>query len=229
MKTNPFVKCVGLSVVAGVLAAVLPVQADTVYDNSTTDLNIRFNPVTREVGDEIILDGGARILTDFTFQYWGENFFGDDEELRLRFYLNDGAPSQAGPLTPGTLFFDSDWFSISETNRATLIFTDFVTGAAVPLSQNLPNSFTWTVRFRGVDAIDGESAGVDLYDPPTTGGNYNEYWENTGPGGWEYRGTNNVHINFGAKVGAVPEPSVIALGLLGGLSALVLRNRFKRA
>lgn len=229
MKTKSLVKSLGLGVFAGVIATVTTASADVVYDNSTGDLNIRLNPLTREVGDEIILGGGARILTDFTFEYWGENFFGGDEQARVRFYFNDGAASPAGPLKPGTLFWDSDWFNIVETNRATVVFTDFVTGAAVPLTQTLPNSFTWTIRFRGVDAIDGESAGVDLYDPPTVGGNYYEYWENAGPSGWQYRGeTNGVHVNFGAKVGAVPEPGVIGLGLLGGLSLLVFRSRFKR-
>lgn len=217
---------------AALLVAGSAAQADIVYDNSTGDLDIRLNPGTREIGDEIVLAPGARFLTDFIFQYWGENFFGD-EQLRLKFYYNDGPASQAGPLEPGSLFFDSDWFDIVETNRATLIFTDFVTGAAVPYDNAntlLPDSFTWTIKFRGVETDNGGKAGVDLYSPPTVGGNYLEYWENTGAGGWEYRGdTNGTALNFGARVGAVPEPSMITLGLLGGFAALLLRNRFNRS
>lgn len=205
--------------------------ASLVYDNSTGDLNTRLNPGTREIGDEIVLGGPAeRTIADFTFQYWGANFFGSDEEARVRFYRNDGPNSPAGPAEPGTVFYDSDWFAIGATTRATLVFTDFVTGAVVPLSGLLPNSFTWTVGFRGVNAVDGESAGVDLYNPPTVGGNYLEYWENTGPGGWEYRGEpNGLPANFGARINVVPEPSMIALGLIGGLAALGMRNRFKRS
>jgi len=230
MKT---IKAVG-SVVTSLTLAMLVVgsvaQAATVYDNSTGDPHIRLNPGTREIGDEIILAGGDRIITDFTFQYWGANFFGNDEEARVRFYLNDGPISSAGPRAPGTLFYDSDWFDIVETTRNTMVFGDFVTGAVVPLSGPLPDSFTWTVGFRGVHAVDGESAGVDLYNPPTVGGNFLEYWENTGPGGWEYRGDpDGIALNFGARINAVPEPGVMALGLIGGLAALALRNRFQRS
>ena len=232
MKKTAFLKSVGWGVILALLQTVSVSLADTVYDNSTTDLNIRFNPETREVGDEMILGGGARILTDFTFQYWRANFFGNDEQARLRFYYNDGPLAQASQLgneirEPGTIFFDSDWFNVSQTDRSTLIFTDFVTGAAVPLSTLLPGSFTWTVKFRGVDSLDGESAGLDLYSPPTVGGNFDEIWVNTGPGGWEYRGTNSVQLSFAARIGAVPEPSVISLGLVGGLAALVLASRFR--
>lgn len=231
MKSKNFVKGMGWSVLLAALSVASVVRADIVYNNSTTDLNIRFNPGTREVGDEIVLAPGARYLSFFTFQYWGENFFGD-EQARIRFYLNDGTNSPAGPAVPGTLFFDSDWFGVAATNRATLTFNDFVTGAAVAFSNTtslLPDSFTWSIKFRGVDADNGGKAGVDLYSPPTVGTNYNEYWENTGAGGWEYRGTNGVAINFGARVGAVPEPNMIALGLLGGTVALFFRQRFKRS
>lgn len=230
MKTKKTVRDVVSSVALVMVATTFIAQAEIVYNNSTGDSNIRLNPGTREIGDEIVLGGSARMITDFTFQYWGENFFGDDEEARVRFYLNDGPNSPAGPQVPSTLFYDSDWFSISETPRSTLIITDFITGAIVPLNGLLPESFTWTVRFRGVDAIDGESAGVDLYNPPTVGGNYLEYWENTGPGGWEYRGeTNGIALNFGARISAVPEPSMIALGLVAGMAVLVLRGRFNRS
>jgi hypothetical protein len=228
MKTTSPVRNVVASLALAILATGSVAQADIVYDNSTGDLNVRLNPGLLEIGDEIVLAPGSRIITDFTFQYWGENFVGNNEEARVRFYLNDGPASQAGPLEPSTLFYDSDWFAIAATTRSTLIFTDFTTGALVPLVGSLPNSLTWTVTFRGVGA--GESAGVDLYNPPTVGGNFLEYWENTGPGGWEYRGdSGGTAMNFGARLGVVPEPGIMALGLVGGLTALVLRNRFKRA
>jgi hypothetical protein len=231
MKTKNFISNVGAGFALAVLVAGSVAQADTVYDNSTGDLDIRLNPGTRQIGDEIVLAPGARYLTDFVFQYWGENFFGG-EQVRLRFYLNDGAPAPAGPATPGTIFYDSGYFDIGATPRATLIFTDFATGAVVAFDNTnslLPDSFTWSVQFRGIDSDNGGKAGVDLYNPPTVGTNYLEYWERTGAG-WEYRGdTNGTALNFGARVGAVPEPSTIALGLLGGLAALMFRNRFKKS
>ena len=76
MKKTAFLKSVGAGVILALLQTVSVSLADTVYDNSTTDLNIRFNPETREVGDEIILGGGARILTDFTFSIGGRTFLG---------------------------------------------------------------------------------------------------------------------------------------------------------
>ena len=229
MKTNKVFRSVLAGLALALFAAGSVAQADVVYDNSTGDLNVRLNPGTFEIGDEIILGPGSRIITDFTFQYWGEGFAGNDEEARVRFYLNDGPNSQAGPAEPSTLFYDSDWFDIAQTTRATLIFTDFTTDAIVPLTGALPDTFTWTVTFRGVGGA-GESAGVDLYNPPTVGGNYLEYWENTGPGGWEYRGdSGGTPANFAARIGVVPEPGVMALGLIGGLAALMMRNRFKRA
>jgi hypothetical protein len=210
---------IGLSIFATISA-----RANVVYDNSTTDLSLRFNPGLAEVGDEISLLGGAATITNFTFQYWGLSL-GVSAQARVRFYANDGAPSPAGPLKPNSLLFDSDWFNVATTERNTLIFDDFTTGALVPLTGELPGSFTWSVQFQN---LGGGSAGVDLYDPPTIGGNYNEYWDNDGVNGWQYRGTNSPNINFAARISAVPEPTVIGLGLLGGLGVLFLRNRFLR-
>jgi hypothetical protein len=215
-----FTKLVAFSSLA--LIAIIPTHADVVYDNSQNDLSIRFNPGLTEVGDEIVLDGGARTVTNFTFQYWGLTL-GGSAQARVRFYANDGAASPAGPLKPNSLLFDSDWFSIISTPRNTLIFDDFITGAVQPLTGPVPDSFTWSIQFQN---LGGGTAGVDLYDPIVTGGNYNEYWDNDGINGWQYRGTNSPNINFAAKVSAVPEPTVIGLGLLGGLGFLILRNRF---
>lgn len=224
-KQFSFKKCIAVLSTVAFLSAASTVSAATVYDNSTTDLNTRFNPGLIEVGDEIVLGGTERILTSFRFQYWLENA-GAGEDARIRFYANDGTNSPAGPQVPFSLLFDSDWFPIAATTRDTLEFTDFVTGALVPLSGAVPDSFTWSIQFKDLGV--GATAGVDLYDPPTTGGNYNEYWDNTGAGGWEYRGTNSPNINFAARVGAVPEPGVLALGLCAGLGLLLARGRFQR-
>jgi hypothetical protein len=188
-------------------------RADVVYNNSTNDLGIRFNIGTAEVGDEIVLAGTARLITNFVFQYWGENFSGN-EAARVRFYANDGTNAPAGTniLVPKTLLYDSGTFSVPATPRSTLIFDQSTLGGGVWV----PDSFTWSVQFFGIE--DGESAGVDLYSPPTVGGNYLEFWENAGSFDWQYRsivfnGT-NVPANFGAFVEAVPEPSALSLAML---------------
>src|SRR5437867_4253607 len=167
----------------------LPLSAATIYDNSVNDLKIRFHPGTLEVGDEIILAGTERYLTQFDFEYFGTNnlspgniAFAGPVEARVRFYINDGAPF-SGYASPGTMFYDSGWFGgFGPTPRNTLVFTvsggDFPsTGLYMPASD-----MTWSVQFRNMGASD--DVGVDLYSPPVVGssvpgtGFVQDYWEN---------------------------------------------------
>lgn len=223
---SKFIQLFAVVATTVLLAGSSHAQSQLIYDNSTIDRNVRFNPGTNEVGDQITLGGTARWVTDFTFQYWGTNFLGNpypDEQARVRFYKNDGAASPQGAPTPGTVLFDSDWFSIGATNRATLVFTDFRSDALVPLSAGLPDTFTWTVQFSGIGI--GESAGVDLYGPPTVGGRFSDYWDNT-ESGWQLR-TNSVapftEINFAAKITAVVQPK-LAIALSGNQVVLSWTN-----
>ncbi|MCL4178173.1 MAG: PEP-CTERM sorting domain-containing protein [Verrucomicrobia bacterium] len=199
------------------LSSQFTVAAEIVYENASNDLNTNLDPGTREVGDEIILDGTARWLSEFTFEYWGTNTLSDTEfagtvEARIRFYLNDGPPlpSIDDVLTPGTLLYDSGSFQVDPTPRATLVFTDFNLGN-VPLTQPLPDSFTWSVQFSGLGLTD--TAGVTIYSPPTIGNNFDDYWVNDGVN-WLLE-TNLVNMDFAARFAAVPEPSTLLLGLLG--------------
>ena len=210
--------------------------ADTIYSNATNDLNIRFNPGTAEIGDEIILAGTSRYLTQFDFEYWGTNTanpfaFSGAVQARVKFYLNDG-PLFNGVSTPGTVFYDSGLFgSFGPTARNTLVFTiaggDFPsTGLYIPASD-----ITWSVQFFGLGGTD--SLGVDLYNPSTVGANFPDYWQNSG-GGWQLL-TNSVGpMNFGARFFAnadpVPEPSMAALTIVGvicsfGLARWKIRNK----
>ncbi len=221
------------------LGAALPVAAASdqiIFDNSTNDLVARFNPGTTEVGDQIVLDGTARYLTDFRFEYWGVNAlspggpsFDGSVQARVRFYLNDGTPFN-GYATPGTQFYDSGWFSLDPTDRSTLVFlqgTDFPYGGLLmPLSGVPGDEMTWTVQFQGMTAND--SVGVDLYAPPNIGGDYPDYWENT-ISGWVLK-TNVVTMDFGARMEAnvIPEPSSATLFLLGGLGVFAFARLFRR-
>lgn len=189
--------------------------AEIVYSNGWNDLNIRFNPGLFEVGDEIVLAGSARIVNYFRFQYYGLDFSGN-EQVRVRFYANDGPPSVSGPLMPGTVLWDSGWYDIGPTERSTLIWND--------LSVLVPDSFTWAVKFSGIDP--GESAGLDIYSPPIIGSSYLDYWFNDGST-WELR-TNTVPMDFAAAIGAIPEPTTLALALLGVAGAFVALSRLRR-
>ena len=212
--------CLGL---AQPLFAVDP----TIYDNSVNDLVIRFNPGTAQVGDEITLAGTQRYLTRFDFEYFGTNTaspvaFAGNVKADVKIYLNDG-PLFNGYATPGTLLWDSGLFGgFGPTPRSTLIFTA-AGGDFAPTGLFLPTSdLTWAVQFSGMGATD--SVGLDIYSPPVVGGNFPDYWQNSG-GGWQLL-TNNASIpmSFGARMFAsanpVPEPSMEAFAVLGTLFSL---------
>src|SRR5438445_8216070 len=70
-------------------------RAETIYDNSINDLASRFNPGLLEVGDEVVLAGTGRNVTQFDFEYWGTNSasgvsFAGAVEVRTRFYVKNG-------------------------------------------------------------------------------------------------------------------------------------------
>ena len=218
------------------LGFTLPLGAATpIFDNSVNDLTVRFDPGTYEVGDQILLANTERYLTEFSFEFWGTNTlspgnatFAGAVEARVQFYRNDGAPFN-GYATPDNAFFTSPWFSVgTPTARSTLIFTagvglDFPSGGLyIPVDE-----MTWSVQFRGMGATD--SVGVDIYSPPVVGADYPDYWQNNG-GSWTLL-TNTVPMNFAARMDAnatIPEPSVVALLLAGGLGILTLGRRLRR-
>ncbi|MBN2506720.1 MAG: immunoglobulin domain-containing protein [Verrucomicrobia bacterium] len=187
------------------------------YDNSVKDLTNRFNPGLAEVGDEIILDGTARQAQQFVFEYWGANSgqpaFVGTVQARVRFYANDGAPYNGYP-TPGTVLYDSGDFPVDATERATLIIDDFTSDAAVPLAGPLPDQFTWSVQFSGLDATD--SAGLDLFSPPVIGSTFPDYWERAGTD-WTLKTNATIAVDFAAQITAIdPSRTCVALPDLTG-------------
>ena len=208
--------------------------AATIFDNSSNDLGVRFNPGTLEVGDEIMLAGTDRYLTFFSFEYWGvstlnPSLFAGTVEARVQFYANSGAPFNGYNTPSSTSFYNSDWFSISPTltGRSTLEFTAGSDNIPVD-GLFLPSSdMTWTVQFRGMAGTD--TAGVDLYSPPTIGtevGDFGDYWANDG--GWMLLTNTVSRMDFAAQFQAVPEPSSLVISLAGGLSLLTLAYRLRR-
>ena len=146
-----------------------------------------------EFGDEIVLSPlqGA-FITNFSFEYWGENFLGD-EQVGLRFYRNDGAAYGTNFNAPGTMIYDSGLSPVGATAANSLVYDNVNSGLAVWV----PPSFTWAVRFTGVDG--GASAGLALFTNTTVGANYDQYWEASGPGNsWVYREAAEV-LSFGAQ------------------------------
>ncbi|MEI6395291.1 MAG: PEP-CTERM sorting domain-containing protein [Verrucomicrobiota bacterium] len=215
------------------IGSTLSLRAATIFNNSVNDTTNRFNPGTYEVGDQIVLAPGSigQFITGFSFEYWGTNTaspttFAGDVQARVRFYLNDGTPFN-GYASPGTQFYDSGFFSVSPTARSVLTFAQGADNIPIGGFQVLASEMTWSVQFRGMGATD--SLGVDIYNPPTVGMDYPDYWQNNSLRDWTLM-TNSITpiMNFAAVVSAVPEPSVLALSLAGGLGILVMVRRLRR-
>jgi len=214
------------------MAFALPLQSATIFDNSVNDLVTQFSPGTLEVGDQIVLASTERYLTDFRFEYWGTSSgasFAGAVQARVRFYENNG-PLFNGYYAPGSVFYDSGWFGGFDAindypGRATINFsqgTDFPDGGLfIPADE-----ITWTIQFQGMGT--GDEVGVDIYSPAVVGGDYDDYWEYNG--GWTLL-TNTVPMDFAAVMYAnatIPEPSSLALSLLGGLGILTFARRLRR-
>ena len=229
MKTHIIVRVyLAISVLCFGLA--MPLSAATIYDNSTTDLSTRFDPGTSQVGNEIILAGTDRYLTGFSFEYWELNTSGSQVQADVQFYLNNGTLFNGYAMPGSTSFFDSGWFNVSATARSTEVFSiadgDFGAGGLfLPVESNM----TWTVQFRGMQT-GLDSAGVDLYGPPTVGSAYGDYWQKTGLNTWALMNNSafpSLASDF-AAVMTVPEPSSMALSVLGGMGLLIMVRRFRR-
>ena len=178
----------------------LPLAGDVVvYDNSINDLHYQFPVNTQEIGDEIMLEGTDRVLTYFEFEYWG--VIETSAEACVRFYRNDQLDPDPFFPAPGTVLFNSGFFRVDATPRLPLIFEDFVTDAVVPLTRPVPDSFTWTIQFRGLGPND--AAGVDIFSPPLVGTAFRDYWENN-DGTWVRKTNSTVPVNFAAVIRADP-------------------------
>ena len=192
-----------LTLAVAVLLVNQSAHALIVYNNSTIRQtnnlgdSLYFAQSGYEFGDEVVLSPATNAyLTNFTFEYYGTGLAG--ATVTLRIYGND-AVYGTNFFAPGTELYDSGAVSLpngSSGGFGTVQFTKANSGFAVPVL----GSFTWTVEFGG---IGGGTAGLALYNPPSVGSDYNEYWELSGAGStWVYRaaapGSGLTSINFGA-------------------------------
>lgn len=176
----------------------LVARGETVFDNSY-NYNDTFYNTLLEFGDELRLVGSARTVVDFRFEYYAELPGTGNERAQVRFYANDGAGAP-GFKAPGTKLYDSGPFPI---------FSGFNTKALVGLSVKVPDRFTWTVQFSGVANILNNRAGLTIYDPPTAGVSFDDFWQNTPDASWELFRFGGIPVaNFAVKVTAAPDPTV---------------------
>ena len=207
-----------------VFSALLPLgalgqQQTIVYDNSTTDLNqTYFGGDGVEFGDQVTLGGADRIITDFKFEYFlGSNVNGN-ENLQLAVYANDGPSITVATPGGGTRIVETPK-TLLYTSPVLAMQSGFNTAEATGFSFNAPDTLTWTVTMTGIDQ--GETAGLILRDPPTTGTSFADFWQNNN-GTWNtyLLDNGNTAVNFAARISAVPEPTSFACILLAGLSWL---------
>lgn len=152
-----------------------------------------------EFGDEIVLAGTARMVTQFQFDYVGRFTTHGDETARVRFYANDRAGDY---LKPGTLLFESAPFPIQPGSQRTTLDLPRIA---------VPNSFTWTVEFGGITQQPDDQAELLVASPPRIGaplsggrvGSYDDYWRRVGSD-WNLYSL-SVPANFAAKVMAEVE------------------------
>lgn len=221
----------------------------TLYDNSTTtqagNYSYSLNGGFGEVGNEIVLAGGPDdYISSFGFQFFftGSGTPSGSPSVTLNFYENNGGPVSGFPNTqfPAASPVFSQSFALTAftgstpgigSGQATLTFNPDVI---------VDQDFTWTVSFSGVAS--GESAGLSIFNGtknssgvpiPATGYNYNDAWVNSAAQGaapsWSLvqANTGDPGLQFAAVASGtpVPEPTTIALGIIGAGSFLARRRK----
>lgn len=163
-----------------------PAKAEIIYDNSSNFEGL-YNNTRNEAGDQVVLGGSARLLTEFAFEYFAGFTATGDETARIRFYYNDG-PAQEGMAAPGTLFYDSGAFSIASGYRT-------VRGDQLEILLEA-DTFTFTFEFSGLGA--NETAGLLYYNPPTIGSSGPSFWQKEG-GIWQAVAVSETGNNLAAR------------------------------
>jgi hypothetical protein len=193
MKIPEVVAILALAVWGGLAAR----GADVVYDN-TTDFSGSNYETTDEYGDEVILAGTARAVTQIQVEYYAKFTPQGDEIGRIRFYSNTGPLWQNNPdyRTPAEPPLFEDTFVLGQEYQT----------ATIPVPNVVvPNNFTWTVQFLGISQNGtNDRAGLLFYSTPTIGNSYDDFWERTG-GVWGAVGVMELPFkdNFAARILAV--------------------------
>jgi len=193
MKVGQFARLFVLAVAMSVWQAG---AAEIVYDNSTDYLEADYESVD-EYGDEVILAGTARIVTEIQLEYYADFVPNGNQLGRLRFYANTG-PAWHDNLDykmPASPPFYEDTFQV---------ITGFQAVAITIPNVVVPDHFTWTVQFLGISQTKtNDRAGLLFYDPPTIGQSFDDFWELLPNEGWSPLARPDVKNNFGARIVAV--------------------------
>ena len=189
------------------VASFLSVRGEIIFDNSseTGGTNVYYpEALVLEHGDEITLGGTNRVITQFSFEYYGDFTSPQgDETARIRVYRNDGAVNSQGAAVPGTLLYDSGSFSIG---------AGYTTKKFTGLNIAVPKTLTWTISFGGISGLQGDRAGLILGPAVTIGSSFRDFWirDNTG---WHLNKFPNYTppANFVVRLISGSEPTTVAI------------------
>ena len=202
-----------LAVFAVLLGLVNSAVAIVMYDNST-NYRTNFFISNLEFGDQISLDGQARTMTNFSFEYFASGLGGGETAL-LTLYANNGPTN-----SPGTVLFASSAFPVGNGQNTVVLDG---------LSLLVPSSLTWTVKFSGVTGA--EQAGLPLYYPATVGNSLDDFWQKDAGGNWfVFRYPGGVpQGSFAATLSGVPEMNTVFYALFGGAGLFAFHSLRRRA
>lgn len=178
-----------------ILAGQAATRAEIIYDNSSSGggTNVFYAaPSVLQYGDEAILGGTSRAVSQFLFEYFGDFIAPQGDEMaRIRLYKADGPLTSEGIPTPGTILYDSGLFSIGP---------GYITKKFSGLNINVPGVVIWTISFEGLTGFAGDRAGLIFWPEPTVGKSYDDFWQQVNAG-WELRGFNGrPKANFVARI-----------------------------
>jgi hypothetical protein len=188
-------------------------KADTVvYDNTTTSsgyVGVAYETLANQVfemGDEVNLDGSARIGKQLDVSMYAfDDFFAYSRVVSL--YDNTGIDG-----APNNLLWTTD---LGSSQYPAGLMTLSV---ALP-DVLLPDTVTWTVEFSTDPRPSGPVYGFLFFDPPTVGSSGDWVWCNMY--GFQSVSFDGQVSNFGARItAAVPEPSTLALLSIGAVSLM---------
>jgi hypothetical protein len=230
-----------------VLAYTAQSQTNNLYNDTTGNQGVNYN-YTGQAGNEVVLAGSATsdLITYFAFQFdlAGSAPAPAGAAINVTFYQNNGYNVPTGPggyPSPSSVLFSQSYsiagLGITSASQLQLDQTDLGGGVTVP------QDFTWTVSFTG---LGGDTAGLALYNPPTTGTNYGDAWYNPDssdtPGStWQLQASytdtgttppTTYPMEFGAEFGSsvttVPDSSCLPVSVLAVMAGFGWMKRFQR-
>jgi len=191
-------------------------RAAVVYDNTALAGMTKDGVfLLTEYGDEIALAGTDRWITQFDIGTYGDFPTNAVVTAVVRIYANDGTDALEGPhyaYRPKTVLWESAPFTVKPGGQ---------TASFSPLIK-APDTFTWTIRFTGVQQVAGNSIGPIVVNPIQIGaplangnmGSYPDYWRKDGTtdDSWMiYLLSSGNPANFYAKVTATSEPVTLPI------------------